>query len=105
MVRQITRDGVACKGSFVVDSAAIRKGDIRANGKGLPVVDSDRCPCGDFGVALQCDVAYQSGRGLLDGAAGQLLAPDKQAFTMIIYPGSRRVTLVIRPVDGYDKGV
>ena len=72
----------------------------------MAVGNSDLCPIGDFGVALQCDVAYQVGRGPHDGAIGILLTPDKQAFRMILYLGSRRNDLIsIHPVDGYHKGV
>lgn len=51
------------------------------------------------------DVAYQSGRDLPDSVVGPLLAQDKQAFPMILYPGSPSDAISIHPVDGYDKGV
>ena len=97
---------VVGEGSLVGEDAVVSQGDAIGDGKGLAVGNSDLCPIGDFGVALNVMSPFRSEEASNDGAIGILLAPDKQAFRMILYLGSRRNDLIsILPVDGYDKGV
>ena len=84
MVRKMPLDGITCKGSFVVDSTAIRKSYTRVDGKGLVFGNSDLRPIGDFGVAAQGKVvAYQFGVFLQEAAGIVLRAVDKEAGRVV----------------------